>query len=102
MRRTLLTVGMLTAGLCTATATGQDPAPVERSMWDLVQAGGVVGYAIIVLSLAGIALVVDAFIRLRPTVLVPPALSESVLDLARKGRFGPAVMCAWATFSTTV
>ena len=58
-----------------------------RSLLDLVQAGGFVGYAIIVLSLVGVALVVDAFFRLRHDVLVPDSLTEQVLDLTGKGRF---------------
>lgn len=60
----------------------------SRTFLDLVQAGGLVGYAIILLSVVGVALIVDGFIRLRPEKLVPPSLMEQAQELARLDRFG--------------
>jgi len=61
--------------------------PASRSMLDLVQAGGPVGYAIILLSLCGLALVVDSSLRLKDQKLVPQNLAEQVHELTSKGRF---------------
>lgn len=62
-------------------------ATTQRSMLDLVQAGGPVGYAIILLSLCGLALVVDSYLRLKDEKLVPQNLAEQVHELTTKGRF---------------
>ncbi len=70
------------------TAWAQDAEPeASRSLLDLVQAGGWVGYAIMLLSLCGLALVVDAFMRLKEKDLAPPNLVEQVHDLTAKGKF---------------
>ncbi|MEM7627734.1 MAG: MotA/TolQ/ExbB proton channel family protein [Planctomycetota bacterium] len=58
-----------------------------RSLLDLVLAGGPVGYVIILLSLGGLALVVDGFIRLHKNELVPEALAEQIIELSGKRRF---------------
>ena len=42
----------------------------------LIQAGGAVGYVIIALSVAGIALAVDAFIKLKEELLKPDDIKE--------------------------
>jgi biopolymer transport protein ExbB len=88
MKRAGITFASLTLFVFVAAAFGQDaePAP-SRSLLDLVYAGGPIGYAIILLSLCGMALVVDAFMRLKEPLLVPQNLAEQVHDLAGKGRF---------------
>ena len=63
------------------------PAVVSRTLWDLVVDGGPVGYLIILLSLVGLALVVDGLVRLRRGELLPEALAEQILELAEKKRF---------------
>lgn len=62
-------------------------AASSRSLWDLVVAGGPVGWTILLLSLVAAALVVNGFLLLRPQLLVPPGLATSIVELARKGRF---------------
>lgn len=76
----------------TAAALAQDDAgeaagSASRSVLQIIQAGGVVGYAIMLLSVVGIALVIDAFFRLRQERLVPPALTQQITDLSQRGRF---------------
>ncbi|MEZ6193330.1 MAG: MotA/TolQ/ExbB proton channel family protein [Phycisphaerales bacterium] len=66
---------------------GNPDAPAQRSLLDLVQAGGPVGYAIILLSLCGLALVVDSYLRLKDEKLVPQNLAQQVHELTTKGRF---------------
>lgn len=96
MRRTVTVLALSAVMLFTAAAfaQGQDAEPVgaadttaQRSMLDLVRAGGPVGYAIILLSLCGLALVADSFLRLKDQKLVPQNLAEQVHDLTTKGRF---------------
>ncbi len=45
------------------------------------------GFAIILLSCCGVALIVDGFVRLKDQKLVPSTLAEQVHDLTSKGRF---------------
>lgn len=82
--------------LCSAAASAQAQngsageaadTPAQRSLLDLVQAGGPVGYAIILLSLCGLALVVDSYLRLKDEKLVPQNLADQVHELTTKGRF---------------
>ncbi len=70
-----------------AWAQSDSPPPQSRSLLDLVQAGGWIGYTIILLSMAGVALVVDGFLRLRRERLVPPELVKQVQELAAGRRF---------------
>ena len=74
------------------TTLAQTDAPGEagvasRSLLDLVLAGGPVGFVLIGLSLVGLALVIHSAVRLRARELVPPALADEVVSLARKRRF---------------
>ena len=83
---------LLTAVLApTATVWAQQDAPAEQvpeqNLVDLIQAGGLVGYAIILLSLVGLALVIDSFVRLQEDKLIPPALVDEASNLAQRGRF---------------
>ena len=104
MRRTAgtstLTVVVLTVAICLGSGTlvGQptpikssdtteQPAGESKSMLDFVKAGGPVGYIIILLSMAGIALVVEGFFRFKPDNLLPPLLTSQAEQLAYKRRF---------------
>ena len=70
-------------------ATGADPAAASSgaTLLDVVKASGFIGYAILILSIGGVALVIDSFMRLRHDKLVPPALVEQTLELAKQSRF---------------
>lgn len=59
----------------------------RASVLEVVQAGGWVGYAILLLSVVGLALVIDAFLRIRDDKLVPPLLAEQASNQARHGQF---------------
>ena len=60
----------------------------SQSMLGFITAGGVIGYVIIALSIAGLALVVDSFVRLKADKLIPAALVEQTLQMAQRRRFG--------------
>lgn len=88
MKRSGIVLASVTLFVFVTAAFGQDTEPAaQRSLLDLVRAGGPVGYAIILLSLCGVALVVDAFMRLKESLLVPQSLADQIHDLAGKGRF---------------
>ncbi len=88
MKRANLVSAAAVVFVFAGTAMAQDTEPVaSRSLLDLVQAGGWVGYAIMLLSLCGMALVVDTLLRLKEQDLVPPNLVEQIHDLTAKGKF---------------
>jgi len=64
-----------------------ETAPTQ-GMLKLIQAGGAVGYVIIALSVAGIALVVDGFLKFKEHKLIPPALVKQSMELAQNRKFG--------------
>ena len=69
-----------------APSIGSEAAP-RQGVAKLIQAGGAVGYVIIALSVAGIALVVDAFLKLSEEKLMPPALVKQAMELANQRKF---------------
>lgn len=85
-----------TIGFVIDVATGQDEATESndnkdsavssKSLLDFVKAGGLVGYFIIALSFAGIALVIEAFIHIKADKLIPSSVSEQFEELAHKKR----------------
>lgn len=74
-------------GAAEGTEAGDRPGESRRSLLHFVRSGGPVGYVIIALSLAGVALVIDAFLHLKPDKLLPPPVSEQSEQLARRGKF---------------
>lgn len=93
-QRWAIGIAALTVGACAAAALSAEAAgdgatvgPQRTSLLELVQAGGVVGYVIILLSVAAAALIVDAFRGITPQRLLPQGLVQQALALAREGRF---------------
>lgn len=70
-----------------AAALAQRASSDARTLLEVIQAGGIIGYAIIFLSMVGLALVIDAFMRVRDDRLVPPILLEKTTNQARSGQF---------------
>ena len=67
---------------------GDPPPSVQRkTLLDFIKAGGLIGYVILLLSLAGAAVVFDAFLRLRTEKVLPPMLIEQTKQLALQGKF---------------
>lgn len=67
-------------------AAAKDTGTTRTSLGKFIRAGGIVGYTIIALSSVGLALVVDTFLHVRPQRLVPEAMTEQVVHLARQGK----------------
>ena len=69
------------------------PAAKKRqsSFLDLVRAGGLIGYVIILLSLVAVALMIEHALTIRRNVLISPGLGEKVLQSLNQGQFVPAM-----------
>jgi len=63
------------------------PTVKRTSLREFIEAGSYVGYVIIWLSFAGLALVIDSFLRIQSKRLIPPRLAQELVQLARQGRF---------------
>jgi biopolymer transport protein ExbB len=87
----LLAVLACAVGVAGAQAPGAKPAQVEtaqeRGFADFLKSGGVVGYTILLLSVVGTGLVIDAFLHVKHEKLMPSAIVEESEKLARKGQF---------------
>ena len=96
IRRSFPSLAMITVlSLSPALALAQGAAPVTnapevqtQSLFDYITGGGVVGYVIILLSVAAVALVVDLLLRLKQERLFPEGLVKHAMDLAEQGRAG--------------
>ena len=70
---------------CPAVAQGDEPSE-RMSLLDVVMASGVVGIVLLVLSVAAVALVVDAFLLVRKDKTIPEGFTQEVQRLAKQGR----------------
>jgi biopolymer transport protein ExbB len=75
------------APACWAQAGDAAPTSTRRTLLEHIHAGGAIGYFIILMSIAGMALIVDAFLRLKEEKLVPAPMVEQARQLAQRGRF---------------
>ena len=57
------------------------PAKQGISFWSLVQASGIIGYVIILLSLVAVALMIEYALSIRRTMLMPPGFADEILKL---------------------
>lgn len=69
------------------------PTPKKRqnSFFDLVRAGGLIGYVIILLSFVAVALMIEHALTIRQNVQIPPGFGEKVLQSLNQGQFVPAL-----------
>ena len=79
-----------TDSAATPKAGAEKPADAV-SLVHLFKKGGTVGYAIVLLSFIGMALVIDCLMRITSGKLVPPDLARQVVALAREARLGEIV-----------
>ncbi len=68
-----------------------DAAAQELSIGTLIAASGPVGWLIIVLSVVGLALCIEAFITLKRERLAPPELIDEVQSLFNEGQYQEAM-----------
>ena len=70
--------------LCASAAWAQggpDEMVAERTFLDNIKAGGIIGYVIILLSVAGLALTIEHFVSLRRDKLIPPYIVSELEGL---------------------
>lgn len=58
----------------------------QKSLLDFITAGGWVGAAILLLSLLGVALVIENFLHVRDEILIPAGMVDEWENLLRKGQ----------------
>lgn len=73
-----------------APSSGEPATAAPRTFWEILQASGVVGLVIILLSIAAGALVIEQVITLRASVLMPPGLEQEVHQLLGAGKLAAA------------
>lgn len=71
-------------------ATAPAPSPAGSSVWELIYASGWVGLAIILLSVAAVALVLENVAVIRRKGLIPPGLPEDLHAHITAGEFALA------------
>lgn len=67
-----------------------EPARKKGTFFELLGAGGLIGYIIIMLSVATLALVIEHFLSIRSKILIPPELAEDALGMLAEGRLAEA------------
>jgi len=69
----------------------QESAKEGLSLWMLLRAGGIIGYIIILLSLAAVALIIEYALSIRRSTLMPPGFADDVLKLLTQGQASQAL-----------
>ena len=90
---TMLLVFCLGATVFAQDGTGADVVDTEKSgpgIREMIQAGGLVGYIIVGLSMTMVALIVEHLLSIRRTTLMPPGLAEEVHKLIGEQKFQQA------------
>ncbi len=89
------------AGDAAAPAPASDPAPAKPAkaedgdakasgLLEIIKAGGLVGFVIMLLSVGAVALVIEHVMTIREQVLMPPGMADEVRELLAHGKLGPA------------
>jgi len=73
------------AGLPKAEAAQETPKK-KVTFLGLIQASGIIGYIIILLSLVAVALIIEYALSLRRSMLMPPGFADDVLKLLMQGQ----------------
>ncbi|MGL4595587.1 MAG: MotA/TolQ/ExbB proton channel family protein [Thermoguttaceae bacterium] len=69
----------------------ESSAKKKTSLWDIILAGGLIGYILILLSLVSIALMLEHGLVIRHSTLIPPGFTEEILKLLGQGQLVPAI-----------
>ena len=93
MSKTLFrTLAVLSTFLVFAPALlAQDEVAPSMSISDVIKGGGTVGWIIILLSVVGLALIIDNFVNMRKQKLAPPEVVDEVEALIEAGEYQEAM-----------
>jgi biopolymer transport protein ExbB len=61
------------------------------TFWTFIQASGIIGYVIILLSFVAVARMIEYFLTIRQSVLCPNGFSDEILQLLSQGQFNAAL-----------
>jgi biopolymer transport protein ExbB len=68
-----------------------DPADLSMSIGDILEGGGTIGYVIILLSIVGVGLLIEALVNVRKQKLAPPEIVDEVESLVEAGEYQEAM-----------
>ena len=68
-----------------------EPAKQSMTFWGFMQAGGIIGYVIMLLSLVSVALMIEYVFSIRRTALMPPGFADEVLKMLTQGQANAAL-----------
>ncbi len=74
-----------------AAVLAQDDAPSGMSILEFVQAGGTIGYIIMLLSLVAVAMAVMHVLQIRASSLAPERIADDLHDMLGQGRVDDAI-----------
>ena len=77
-----------------AQADGGAPVEERISLWSTIQAGGVIGFLIALMSMAGLSLVIEHLLTIREKKLVPPLLTHQLSRELEEGDLDAARLSA--------
>lgn len=83
-RTLVLPLLVLLAVATLAWAADAKSLPKEKTLWDLLLAGGFVGWLIMGLSVAGLALIIEHVLSIRRETLCPPGLVKDLKNLLQE------------------
>ncbi len=83
-RSLLLPLLVLLAVASFAWAADARSLPKEKTLWDMLLAGGFVGWIIMGCSVAGLALIIEHVLSIRREVLCPPGLVKDLRNLLQE------------------
>ncbi len=85
----VLAVAAAAAGQTTAGAEPGDGR--ELTLWNTIEAGGIIGLLVILMSLAAVALIAEHFLSIRRARFLPEPLEKALGEHLSVGNFGVAV-----------
>jgi len=85
--RTIVFLALVLLGAATPAAAEVKNASLDYTFLELIQFGGLVGYVIILLSVAAVALIIDYALLLRRKVLMPEDEIEELGELVAGGKY---------------
>jgi biopolymer transport protein ExbB len=86
----VMMMSLLTARMVFAQGADEEVIP-EKSLMDLINAGGIIGYVIIFCSIASLAIAIECFVNIKKEKLCPPHIVAELETLLEEGQFDEAV-----------
>ena len=72
-------------------AVPDEPVKQAMTFWEFLQAGGTIGYIIMLLSLVSVALMIEYVLSIRRSILMPPGFADEVLKMLTQGQANAAL-----------